>query len=189
MRDPKPRLIDRFDPMGAGPAYPWSNKIERVLWQAVWLLLFRYSPTPFFGWRRMLLRLFGADIAPGVRIHSSAKVWLPRNLTIGARSLIGPGVRLYDQGRIVIGERTVISQYAHLCASSHDVRDVDFRLVERPIRVGSACWIAAEAFVGPGVTVGDGAVLSARGVLFDDVGELEICRGNPAIPIGKREQL
>ena len=187
MRDPRPRLIDRFDPMGAGPAYPLSNKLERVVWQAVWLLLFRYSPTPLFSWRRMLLRLFGADIGNGVRIHSSAKVWLPRNLAIGAGSLIGPGVRLYDQGRIVIGERSVVSQYAHLCASSHDVRDIDFRLVERPIQVGSACWIAAEAFVGPGVTVGDGAVLSARSVLFDDVEELTICRGNPAVPIGRRE--
>ena len=173
--------------MGAGPAYPLSNKLERVVWQAVWLLLFRYSPTPLFSWRRMLLRLFGADIGNGVRIHSSAKVWLPRNLAIGAGSLIGPGVRLYDQGRIIIGERSVVSQYAHLCASSHDVRDIDFRLVERPIQVGSACWIAAEAFVGPGVTVGDGAVLSARSVLFDDVEELAICRGNPAVPIGRRE--
>ena len=85
-----------------------------------------------------------------------------------------------------MGARTVISQRAHLCASSHDIHDPDFQLVLRPVRIGAGCWVAAEAFVGPGVTMGDGAVLAARGVLFGDAKPDGVYSGNPAIYLKSR---
>lgn len=176
----------KFDPMGAGEAYPLSNKLERIVWRVVWFILARYSPPAMFGWRRFVLRVFGATIGNAARIYPSVKVWLPRHLTVGERALIGPGVRLYNQGQITIGARSVVSQHAHICASSHDVRDTNFMLVERPVHIGSACWIAAEAFVGPGVKIEDGAVLSARSVLFENAEGMGLYRGNPAVRIGTR---
>jgi putative colanic acid biosynthesis acetyltransferase WcaF len=62
-------------------------------------------------------------------------------------------------------------------------------LLRPAIRIGSDCWIAAEAFVGPAVTIGDGAILGARGVTFSDLEPWTIYVGNPAKPIRKRPPL
>jgi len=175
-----------FRPMGAGAAFPLANKLERVLWQIAWLLLARWTPPPLFAWRRLVLRAFGAKIGRGARIYASVLIWLPRHLAVGEDAIVGPGVRLYNQGTIAIGPRAVISQRAHLCASTHDTGDPHFALVARPIIVREACWVAAEAFVGPGVAMGEGAVLAARGALFEDAEPMTIYRGNPAIRLKPR---
>jgi putative colanic acid biosynthesis acetyltransferase WcaF len=167
-------------PIDGGPSFSLGNRLFRIVWGVAWLLLARWTPPPLHGWRRALLRAFGARIAPGARVHASVKVWHPGNLELGENVLIGPGATLYNQGRILIGARSVISQRAHLCASTHDVDDPHFQLQLRPIVIGAQCWIAAEAFVGPGVTMAYGAVLGARGALFEDAEPLGIYRGNPA---------
>ena len=178
---------DRFRPMGAGAAFGVANKIERVIWQAAWLVLARWTPPPLFGWRRLILRAFGAKIGSRARIYASVKVWLPRQLAVGEDAIIGRGVELYNQGAITIGPRAVISQRAHICASTHDASDPAFPLLVRPVVIREACWVAAEAFVGPGVTMGEGAVLAARGALFDDAEPMTIYRGNPAQAIKSRQ--
>lgn len=163
-----------------GPSFSLGNRALRILWQAAWLLLARWTPPPCHRWRALVLRLFGARLGANCRVHASARIWLPAQLELGDNVLIGPGAILYNQGRIAIGSGSVISQRAHLCASSHDTSDPHFQLVLRPIAIGAGCWVAAEAFVGPGVAMGDGAVLAARGALFADAEAMTIYRGNPA---------
>ncbi len=173
-------LLDARDGPPGGPSFSIRNRILRVIWQTAWLVLCRFTPPPFHPWRGFVLRCFGARIGRGVRVHGSVHVWLPRNLDLGDRVLIGPGVRLYNQGRIAVGAGTVVSQRAHICASSHDLDDPNFQLVLRPVTIGKNCWIAAEAFVGPGVTMADRAVLAARAALFGHVPADAIYSGNPA---------
>lgn len=174
-------------PLEGGASFSLGNRLFRVLWGLAWLALCRFTPPPLHKWRRLVLSLFGANVHPTARIHASAAIWHPRNLTIGPGALIGPGARLYNQGRITIGAGAVISQGAYLCASSHDIRDPHFQLVLRPVAIGAKCWVAADAFVGPGVTMGEGAVLGARGALFTDAQVWGVYRGNPAALIGVRE--
>lgn len=171
---------DRFRPLGRGAAFSLGNKIERLTWRLAWLALARFTPPPLFAWRRALLRLFGAKVGAGAKVYSSVRIWLPRNLELGDGTLVGPGAELYNQGRIVIGAHSVVSQRAFLCASTHDTSDLGFALVLRSVVLGHGCWVAAEAFVGPGVTMGDGSVLAARGALFEDTETMGIYRGNPA---------
>ncbi|MDP9057806.1 MAG: putative colanic acid biosynthesis acetyltransferase [Pseudomonadota bacterium] len=173
-------------PLAGGPSFSLGNRVWRVIWQASWLVLCRFTPPPLHRWRAFVLRCFGARIGQGARVHASVRIWLPANLDLGDQVLIGPGARLYNQGRIAIGAGTVVSQRAHLCASSHDMRDPHFQLVLRPIVIGQGCWIAAEAFVGPGVTMGDRAVLAARGVLFGDAQADGVYSGNPAVYLKAR---
>lgn len=175
-----------FNPQAGGPAFSVANKAERALWRICWLLLARWTLPPLFAWRAALLRLFGAQVGAGARVYGSASIWLPRNLSLGERAVVGPGAILYNQGRISIGARSVISQRAHLCASTHNVHDPRFALETRPITVEPGCWVAAEAFVGPGVRMAAGAVLGARGALFTDAEPMAIYRGNPAARIGTR---
>jgi putative colanic acid biosynthesis acetyltransferase WcaF len=177
---------DSFRPLGRGPAFSAANKIERTAWRVAWLLLARFTPPPLAAWRRFLLRLFGARVGAGAKVYGSVRVWLPRHLEIGEGAIVGPGAELYNQGRIAIGPFCVISQRAFLCASTHRTSDPDFALETRPIALGRGCWVAAEAFVGPGVAMGDGAVLAARAALFEDAEPMGIYRGNPAALIGRR---
>lgn len=173
-------------PMEGGASFSVGNRLFRVIWGLAWLVLARFTPPPFHGWRRLLLRAFGARVGSGARVHGSVNIWHPGNLTLGDQVLVGPGVRLYNQGRIAIGARTVISQRAHLCASSHSLSDPNFQLELRPITIGEGCWVAAEAFVGPGVNMADNSVLAARGALFEDAKSGGVYRGNPAAWIKDR---
>nr|WP_281380118.1 hypothetical protein [Prosthecomicrobium pneumaticum] len=59
-------------------------------------------------------------------------------------------------------------------------------LLKPPIAVGEEAWLCADAFIGPGVTVGRGAVVGARAVVVRDVAERTVVAGNPARPIGVR---
>jgi putative colanic acid biosynthesis acetyltransferase WcaF len=170
----------RHRPLEGGASFTLANRLLRVVWMTAWLVLARFTPPPLHGWRRLVLRAFGARVGKGARVHASVSVWLPANLELGENCLIGPGVRLYNQGHITIGARSVVSQRAHICASTHDISDPHFQLVCRPIRIGRQCWVAAEAFVGPGVTMGDRSVLSARGALFTNAEADEVYSGNPA---------
>jgi putative colanic acid biosynthesis acetyltransferase WcaF len=174
-------------PLEGGASFSLGNRLARVAWMAAWLVLCRFTPPPLHPWRRLVLRAFGAKVARGARVHASVSIWLPANLELGENVLIGPGVRLYNQGRICIGACSVISQRAHICASTHDVRDPLFQLVLRPVTIGRQCWVAAEAFVGPGVIMHDQAVLGARGALFGDAEPGGVYSGNPAEFVKERQ--
>lgn len=178
---------DKTAPLEGGPSFSLTNRLARVAWGLSWALLARWTPPPLHAWRRLLLRAFGADIHPTARVHASVSIWLPANLRLGAHCLIGPGAKIYNQGHIAIGDYTVVSQGAYICASSHDVRDPAFQLLLRPISIGNRCWIAADAFVGPGVTVNDRAVLAARAALFTNAEADGIYRGNPATLVRQRK--
>ncbi len=176
-----PLNASRSRPLEGGASFSLGNRLFRVFWGLGWLLLARYTPPPFHAWRRLVLLMFGARVAKGARVHASVAIWHPRNLELGARVLIGPGARIYNQGTVLIGAGSVISQRAHLCASSHDINDENFQLILRPITIGEGCWVAAEAFVGPGVTMGDGAILGARGALFETAVPNGVYSGNRAV--------
>lgn len=169
-----------------GPSFSLRNRVARLLFGLVWLLLARWTPRQLNGWRRMILRAFGASVDRGATVYGSARIWLPSNLRIGRGATIGANAIIYNQGSITIGEDSIISQRAHLCSGTHDHRDAAFQLLTRPITIGDRVWIAAEAFVGPGVRVADGAVLGARGCLFKDAAAWTIYQGNPAQPIAPR---
>ncbi|MBI2685998.1 MAG: putative colanic acid biosynthesis acetyltransferase [Acidobacteria bacterium] len=157
-----------------------SNRLLRAVWNAAHLLLFRPSPRVLHVWRRTLLRCFGARLGPGVHIYPSAKVWAPWNLRMDAHACLGPSVDCYNVAPITIGEFATVSQYAHLCAATHDYSVLSMPLVTRPIQIGARAWVAAGAFVGPGVTLGDGAVVGARSVVNKDVPAWTVVAGNPA---------
>jgi putative colanic acid biosynthesis acetyltransferase WcaF len=104
-----------------------------------------------------------------------------------AHAVLGPGVNCYCMDRITICEKAIVSQGSYLCAGTHDIRDPDFQLVTRPITIEARAWVAAEAFIGPGVTVGEAAVIGARAVMFRDAEPYGVYSGNPAVMIKQRE--
>ena len=176
------------DSVGASPS-PWTTqqKIVRVLWGITQATVFRCSPHHFYGWRAWLLRLFGAKLADDVRIRPSVRITIPWNLEIGRDSSIGDFAILYCLGKVILGRSVTISQYAHLCAGTHNATNRAMTLVTSPVTLGDDVWIAADAFVGPGVTVGARSIVGARSGVFKDVPEGVVVGGNPAKFIKNRE--
>lgn len=179
-----------LDIAGNRRARKWSGSelVGRGLWEGLGFL-FAWSPRQAWGWRRWMLRMFGARIGAQVRVHPSVRIAVPWNLDIADNSAIGDYAILYSLGRISIGPDVTISQYAHLCAGSHDHRRSDLPLIKAEITVGRGVWICADAYVGPDVTVGDFAIVAARAVAVSDVAAWSMVGGNPARFIAERPRL
>jgi len=169
-------------------ARKWSHK--ELVGRALWALahpFFAWSPRPLWGWRRLLLRLFGARIGREVHIYPSARIAIPWNLTIADHAAVGDRAILYALGPITLAERVTISQGAHLCAGTHDYRDPTMPLLKPPIAIDCDAWICADAFIGPGVRIGTRAIVGARCVVTKDVESRAVMIGNPARLLRLRE--
>ncbi|MDT0675843.1 WcaF family extracellular polysaccharide biosynthesis acetyltransferase [Autumnicola musiva] len=171
----------------SGPSFSLQNRISRLIWNIVSFFLFRFTPNPLHGWRAFLLRLFGAEVGKKVHVYPKVKIWAPWNLSLGNECGIANGVNLYSQGRINIGKRVVVSQGAHLVAGTHDYTKPGFPLITFPINIGDHVWIAAEAFIHPGVRIGEGSVIGARSVVSKDMPSWMVCAGHPCVPLKERK--
>ncbi len=167
---------------------PWtrSEKIRRLLWAIVEKTIFRCTFHTWYGLRASLLRMFGAKLGRNVRIRRTVHIEVPWNVTIADDVSIGDHAVLYSLGMITIGARSFVSQDGYLCAGTHDHTKRDYPLMRVPITIGADCWVAADAFVGPGVTIGDRTVLGARASAFSDLPPDVIAVGNPAKPVKPR---
>ena len=162
-------------------------KILRLLWRIVYLCFFYWTPNFGFNkWRLFLLRLFGAQIGKGCKVASSSHIWTPWNLSIGSYVCLGEHTEIYCVDKIKLGNHVTISQRSTLCSASHDINFLSRPLTHQPIQINDHSWICAEAFVGPGVTIGEGAVVGARAVVAKDIRAWDVVVGNPAKVIRKR---
>ncbi len=178
----------KVDTFKKARSFAWSNILFRAFWNFCWAVLASWTPPQLHGWRRTILRLFGARIGKGVRVYGSARIWYPPNLEMADYSTLGPHANCYCMAKITIGQRATVSQQADLCSGTHRIDDEQFQLYAKPITVERYAWVAARAFVGPGVTVAEGAVLGACGVAFKDLAAWTVYAGNPAAKIRDRSR-
>lgn len=183
--DPAPRVRVGTDECPS--PHSFANKAGRVLWGIVWSLLFRPSPRIFYGWRRCLLRMFGATIGRNARIAPTVRIWAPWNLEVGEEASLAYQVDCYCVDRIRIGAHATVSQEAFLCTATHDVTDPHMGLITAPIVIEEQAWVCARAFIAPGVHIGMGGVIGACGVVTRDVAPWTIVAGNPARVIKERQ--
>jgi len=165
--------------------YSLKVLVLRVFWGGA-KLLFKYSPRIFFSWRIFLLRMFGAKIGHSVHIYPSAIIYMPWNLEMGNYSAIGEDALIYNLGKVILGNNVTVSHRAHLCAGTHDYSDPTLPLLKPPIVLDDNVWVCAEAFIGPYVVVGEGAVIGAASVVTKNVEAWSVMAGNPANFIKKR---
>lgn len=164
-----------------------KHQIIRLLWSVIWKLCASWLPRSVGQrWKNFLLRLFGAKIAKTALVYPSAKIYYPANLVMGEYACISSDVDCYNVALISIGDNATISQRAFLCTASHDISDPLHHLITSPIIIHDQAWVAAEAFVSMGVTIGQGAVVGARACVFKDVEPWTVVGGNPAKFLKKR---
>lgn len=162
------------------PSYPLGHRIQRAIWGLTWLFLASWTPPFFRRWRIFLLNLFGANVHSRADVRGSARVWLPKNLTMGPKTTLGEGVICYNMAPVTIHHDTVVSQRTHICAGTHDYRLASHPLVTKPIEIGPYAWVAAEVFLAPGTTVSEGCVVGARSVVHGKLKPWMVYSGHPA---------
>lgn len=170
---------------------PFSTreKIGRIVWAFVQATVFRLSFPTWYGWRNMLLRKFGASVHSSCRVRRTARFECPWNFTAGANCAIGEHVIVYALGPITLGRRVSVSQYSHLCAGTHDFSRFDMPLLRPSIVLKDDAWLGTDAFVGPGVTMHEGALLGARASAFTDLEAWSVNVGNPARKMRDRPRM
>lgn len=162
------------------------NAFVVQLWWIVQGTFFRMSPQFLYGFRRFILRAFGAKIGKKVKIRPTVRITYPWKVSIGDYSWIGDDVVLYSLGDIEIGENVVISQKSYLCTGSHNYLQIDFPIFAKKITIKNQCWIATDVFVAPGITIKEGTVVGSRSSVYKDLPANKVCIGNPAKIIRER---
>lgn len=169
------------------PGFRGRSAMFVLLWNTVQQTLFAWSPQPAYGWRRWLLRVFGAQVGRGVIVRPTARVTYPWKVKLGDHCWVGDNAELYSLGPITIGENAVVSQRSYICAATHDHKDITFPLVATPVVIEHEAWIAADCFIAPGVIVGAGAIVGARSTVLRSVPAATIVAGSPAAFKGTRQ--
>ena len=165
-----------------------KHKLVRILWGIVWSVFASWLPrSSGRSWKIRLLKLFGAKIHKTANVYSSAKIYYPSNLIMEEYSCIASNVNCYNVAMVKIGAHSTVSQGAYLCTASHDISDSKHPLITAPIVIEDQAWVATDAFIGMGVTIGQGAVVGARAAVFKDVESWTVVGGNPARFIKERE--
>jgi len=151
-----------------------------ALWFAVKCVFF-LNPIPWPSELRVaLLRAFGAKIGEGVSIRAQVNVTFPWRLTVGDHVWIGEEVLILSLAPVVLESDVCLSQRAFLCTGSHDFRAPKFDLITKPITIHARSWVAAQAFVAPGVEVGPDSMIAAGSIVLETVPPGVLVRGNPA---------
>jgi len=163
------------------------SKIQVQIWWLVQATLFRWSPQIAYGFRRWLLRAFGATVGNDVLVRPTVTITYPWKVTLAENCWVGDYVTLYSLGPIQIGKNAVISQHSYICAGDHDHSDPGFAIRAKAITVGAEAWIATGVFLAPGVTIGEATVIGARSAVFADMPPRMICLGSPCTPIRPRQ--
>ena len=139
------------------------------------------------GFRLFLYRRIGMKVGNGCVIRRGVYLGSPNELELGNGSFIGRA-NLYCTGGVKIGRNVNISDGVVIITAKHDINSPAFEAKYEPIRIDDWAWIATNAIVLAGVTVGEGAVVAAGAVVTKDVPPYSVVGGTPAKIIGERKR-
>lgn len=161
---------------------PWSVwlRVRTQLWELSWLLCCRWTPKPLNWWRLLILRIFGARIYGRPFVHQRARVTHPWRIILHDRACLGDGAVAYTLGEIEILPGATVAQEAYICTGTHLFNEVARPLVTAKIIIGVSAFVGARAFILPGVTVGEYAIVGACSVVTRDIPPRVVVVGNPA---------
>jgi putative colanic acid biosynthesis acetyltransferase WcaF len=176
----------RLDQYLLGSYTPGAALWKQWLWFYVGFPLLKSHWFFFSNFKVWLLRCFGATVGQGVRIKPGVRVKFPWRLVIGDYVWLGEDCWIDNVDEVKIGSHVCLSQGVYLCTGNHNWSHPNFSLLATPIEIQDGCWLAAKSMIGPGVTIGHGAVLCLGSVTGRSLEPMTIYAGNPAQPIKHR---
>jgi putative colanic acid biosynthesis acetyltransferase WcaF len=171
------------------PAFQIGDRFRRLTWNICWLLFYRTSPRPLHSWRALLLRAFGAKMGPNCHFYPGSRVWAPWNLLCADQVTAGDGAEIYNPAPIRFGSHAIVSQGAYVCGATHDFDNPAFPLLAFSMAIGAYAWVCARASIGPGVNMGEGAVLGLGSVATRDLEPWGVYAGVPAVKVKERKRV
>lgn len=142
---------------------------------------------PGYEFRLLVLRTLGGwQIGRDTSIGRGCRITCRGRVRIGEVCNINQNVVVDGRGGVVIGDHVEIANGVRILSAGHDVRSVDFAYVKSRVEIGSRTWLATEAMVLLGVTMGSGSAAAARAVVTNSVPDGAIVGGVPARTIGTR---
>ncbi len=175
----------KLDNYSSGTIYK-HRRIKFVIWYFVSAIFFETPYFPFYRFKSLILRLFGAKVGVGLCIKPSVKIKFPWNLSIGDHVSLGERVWIDNLDMVTIGNNCCISQGTYLCTGNHDFNKISFDLIVKPIDIGDEVWLGAFCILLPGTKCGDRLVLSAGSLAKGPLEGGYIYHGNPATAIKLR---
>lgn len=151
-----------------------------LVWEYAWPVLCAWTPKPLNFWRLAVLQVFGGVVTGRPFLHPRTRIQIPWNVVLHDGACTGDRTHLYSLDKITLEEGCVVAQEAYLCTGTHDFTHAAFPLMTAPITVKKNAFVGARAFVLPGVTIGEQAVVGACSVVTKDVAAGARVRGNPA---------
>ncbi len=171
------------------PAFPLGNRLRRMFWNLVWLLLYRPSPRPLHRWRALLLRLFGAHLGTHCHFYPKSKIWAPWNLICADQITVADEAEIYNPAPLTLGSHAILSQAAYMQRRPPTTTTTPaFPLLAFAMEIGAYAWVCARASIAPGVHLGEGSVLGLGSVATRDLDPWSVYAGTPAIKIRERER-
>jgi acetyltransferase-like isoleucine patch superfamily enzyme len=178
-----------------GKGYTWSEaftdklipRLESYLLDFTLMLLHITTYIPSHTIRNGIWRAVGLSIGAKSTLHTGVKVYDPRNIKVGVGTIIGSGVFIDGRDKVVIGNHVDIATEAMIYSSEHDIHASDFHATSAPVSIGNYVFIGPRAIILPGVTIGDRAVVAAGAVVTKNVPAGMIVGGVPAKEIGERK--
>lgn len=150
-------------------------------------LLWILGYIPFHIIRNNIFRLCGVKIGCRSTIHIGARMYQPKNISIGTGSIIGDHATLDGRDKLEIGNHVDIASQVMIYNSQHNINDPFFDAIEKPVKINDYVFIGPRAIILPGVTIGKGAIIAAGAVVTKDVAEKSVVAGVPAKEIKKRD--
>ncbi len=171
--------------------YLWRHRARPRLFSKRWAKVWGKRAFNLIGLLAILIRVWrykikGAEIGKLTIISRNKQNFSVRGLTVGSRTFIGSGVVLMLHAKITIGNNVAINDNVQLLTGSHMPCDTDWLMFGKPIVIGDYAWIASNAIVLPGISIGKGSVVGAGSVVTKDVPSYSVVGGNPAKIIGQR---
>ena len=164
-----------------------KHQMIRLLWSIVWPMGTWFLPRSIgMGWKRILLKAFGAKLGKNANVYSSARIYYPANLVMGDNTCLASEVDCYNVAPIILEDNVTVSQGAYLCTASHDIEDPKLPLITAPIVLRNQSWVCSKVFIGMGVEIGEGAVVGATASVYKNIDPWTVVGGNPARSIKKR---
>jgi putative colanic acid biosynthesis acetyltransferase WcaF len=164
-----------------------ASKSTQIVWYFV-NIIFLKSSFPFpSSLKTYLLKLFGAKIGTGVRFKPCINIKFPWKLSIGNDCWIGENVWIDNLEQVTIGNDCCLSQGCLLLTGSHDAMRSTFDYTSGSISLEDGVWLGAKSIVTSGVVCSSHSILGSGSVADKDLQAYTIYKGNPALPIIKRE--
>ena len=183
---PEPLDLEAGTDTWVQASYSRRNRLGRLLWAIVYVLLYRPTPRPMHAWRAMLLRLFGAQLGPHCHFYAKGRIWAPWNLVCADHVTLGDDAELYNPSRFTFASHAIVSQGAYVCGATHRYDSPEFTLVSYPMHFGAYSWVCAKAIVSPGVNLGSGSILGLGSIATRDLEPFGVYAGVPAKKVKER---